>query len=617
MKFVKVLLIIGFTMVMFPMSVFGDSLMGHWRFSEGGGDTAYDASGNGNHGAIFGAVPTEDRFGNPNSAYSFDGINDHILIARDLTLEPSDSITIEAWIYPTDVERSEPQNFIDKYEYKGYFLRLWERKVGFGLNTGEPTGFTCVQCTTNLNNNEWYHIVGTYDGIVMKIFVNSTEEDTLFISGSIGHCDIPLGIGAALYYNSGSYNYFFEGIIDEVKILDDAVPPPPPLICNLPSMDNIIEGQEQCYNHEPCYSNFGFDALCGLDDGWYQIDSHSGNWSQLFTDVPGKSWFGNGWCLPESSFSPLYDGSHIIFFKASDDSGNVEGESGEWSWQFYKDTTPPNPPDGVISPSHDLGIWSNDNTVDVTWIDATDLPEGCGVDGYYTVWDTMEFTIPDSSDSADYIPVGVGVTMSPPLSDGRNHYFHMKTKDEAGNWIDSTVHIGPFCIDVTPPVFTIDCEDTVQSVEDPCFHFFGEENLTPQRELLYSYWRISKDPFYSDTLLIDSICWEDLAEGGPYTLWVECFDLAGNVQFEECEFYYFPPPCDTSNKGDVTYDCKINVLDILMVANIILEIIIPDEGEVWRADCNGPHQTCDGDGKVNVLDAVKIANIILLLDQCP
>lgn len=70
-------------------------------------------------------------------------------------------------------------------------------------------------------------------------------------------------------------------------------------------------------------------------------------------------------------------------------------------------------------------------------------------------------------------------------------------------------------------------------------------------------------------------------------------------------------------KGDPNADCAINVLDVLMVANIILEIVEPTEDQIWRADCNGLPGNCDGDGKINVLDAVKIANIILLLDACP
>jgi len=70
-------------------------------------------------------------------------------------------------------------------------------------------------------------------------------------------------------------------------------------------------------------------------------------------------------------------------------------------------------------------------------------------------------------------------------------------------------------------------------------------------------------------------------------------------------------------KGDPTGDCSINVLDVLMVANIILENITPTDDQIWRANCNGALGNCDGDLTVNVLDAVKIVNIILGLDECP
>jgi len=45
---------------------------------------ANDESGNGNHGTVYGASLVKDRFGNADSAYSFDGVNDYIDIGRPL-----------------------------------------------------------------------------------------------------------------------------------------------------------------------------------------------------------------------------------------------------------------------------------------------------------------------------------------------------------------------------------------------------------------------------------------------------------------------------------------------------------------------------------------------------
>jgi photosystem II stability/assembly factor-like uncharacterized protein len=74
------------------VSAYEPGLVGYWSFNEGAGDTAYDYSGNGNHGAIHGATwvpstaPTSLSFffANPNIAYlnhplftSFRGTNTH------------------------------------------------------------------------------------------------------------------------------------------------------------------------------------------------------------------------------------------------------------------------------------------------------------------------------------------------------------------------------------------------------------------------------------------------------------------------------------------------------------------------------------------------------------
>jgi len=95
-----------------------------------------------------------------------------------------------------------------------------------------------------------------------------------------------------------------------------------------PTMESILESQGQSYNTAPSFANFGFDDDMALDDGWYQMDSSSGNWTVLFTDDEDTSWDSDNWTVP--GFDGLAEGSHTIYFKASDDSGNVEGEDGEW-----------------------------------------------------------------------------------------------------------------------------------------------------------------------------------------------------------------------------------------------------------------------------------------------
>jgi len=107
---------------------------------------------------------------------------------------------------------------------------------------------------------------------------------------------------------------------------------------SMPTMEPIAEAEGQYYNSAPTFSNFGFDDNEALDDGWYQIDSYT-TWTALFTDVYIPSWDSDGWIIP--GFDSLGEGSHTIYFRARDNVGNEVGTSGEWSWQFYKDTIAP------------------------------------------------------------------------------------------------------------------------------------------------------------------------------------------------------------------------------------------------------------------------------------
>jgi hypothetical protein len=379
-----------------------------------------------------------------------------------------------------------------------------------------------------------------------------------------------------------------------------------------PTMENINEKQNVCYNLAPCFSNFGFDDDIGLNDGWYKLDD--GSWINLFPDCAGKSWNNNGWCIPDSLFHLLSDGAHTIYFMASDDEGNLGGETGEWNWSFYCDTTPPDDPTDVVSTSHTPGVWSTANTINVQWTDAVDVPEECGVEGYSVLWDSSETTIPDAIVT---VPMGVQSTMSPQLPDGDSHYFHIRTRDRVGNW-QNTVHLGPFFIDSTPPSVTVACQDTIRSTSDLCFTILGQDNFTPSEDVLISYFRVAVDRSFTDFEILDSLCYEYLWEGGPYTLWVRARDGAGNVgPVAECIFFFFPE-CGEALKGDIQYDCTLNILDAIRAVNIILDIPPdPSSHELWALDCNGPSGNCDGDGIHNIIDVIKIVNMVLGSDECP
>ena len=90
----SLLFLSGFSFGQVPSYVPTNGLVGWWGFN----GNANDESGNGNNGTVNGATLTTDRFGNPNSAYDFDGVDDFINIGDVTTIENIGSMTWSAWV---------------------------------------------------------------------------------------------------------------------------------------------------------------------------------------------------------------------------------------------------------------------------------------------------------------------------------------------------------------------------------------------------------------------------------------------------------------------------------------------------------------------------------------
>lgn len=91
---------------------------------------ANDVSGNGFHGVVRnGAFPTTDRFGNPNSAFYFDGIDDYIEINDNGGLSPA-AVTVVALI---NTEVASPQAIVGKIAYSTGFAGTYLLGINYDV----------------------------------------------------------------------------------------------------------------------------------------------------------------------------------------------------------------------------------------------------------------------------------------------------------------------------------------------------------------------------------------------------------------------------------------------------------------------------------------------------
>ncbi|MGB7053998.1 MAG: HYR domain-containing protein [bacterium] len=212
-----------------------------------------------------------------------------------------------------------------------------------------------------------------------------------------------------------------------------------------PTMQTIAEAEGGYYNTAPVFSIFGFVDDCDLDDGFYQIDSYVGSWVSLFADVSGTTWNNNGWTLP--GFGALAEGTHTVYFMADDDVNNVNGDGGELSWQFYKDTEPPDAPtDFSVEPGHNKATlnWTNATSdFDHTVIMRSDwYSGGHGYPEYGDPGFPAEGSYPSDTVNFDRVYSGTGTSHvdTDDLSNLTRDVYHYAifTVDAAGNYSTAT-----------------------------------------------------------------------------------------------------------------------------------------------------------------------------------
>ena len=201
-------------------------LMAYYPFS----GNANDASGNGNNATITNATLTTDRYGNANSAYSFNGFSNYIMIPNNLTLNSQSQLSICALVKPmgyyagvchgNSVVMKGDEDFLTG----NYFLRFDD-----ALYTNDNNCYTSQvdtlhqlfygrgtsQSSDYIQTGTWYCVIYIYDGASEKLYVDGVMVDSTYAPGYTFTNAFDLYFG---HMNNSTYPYWFNGVLDEVRI---------------------------------------------------------------------------------------------------------------------------------------------------------------------------------------------------------------------------------------------------------------------------------------------------------------------------------------------------------------------------------------------------------------
>ncbi|MCA9047892.1 MAG: cadherin domain-containing protein, partial [Planctomycetaceae bacterium] len=202
-------------------------LVALWSFDEGTGSIAGE-SVHGLNGAINGNANWVQ--GIDDGALYLDG-NDTVDVPHSSILNVSNNLTLEAWVrfdsvdnnyeaIVTKTSNSSGNNW-ESYAFMrnrtGDLSESWMGRLSFNLET--TAGRYAVRSTFVPVANQWYYLVGTYDGTVQKLYVNGQLDSEIVHSGTVISSTQPLWIGHHPYPFDA---YYLQGGVDEITVYNRA-----------------------------------------------------------------------------------------------------------------------------------------------------------------------------------------------------------------------------------------------------------------------------------------------------------------------------------------------------------------------------------------------------------
>ncbi|MFA6400141.1 MAG: FISUMP domain-containing protein [Salinivirgaceae bacterium] len=217
---------IGLLLFVVTVPVYAQGLVAYYPFTA---SNAADSSGNANNGINIGATPTTDRFGNANSAFSFDGTSNYIEMNNASYLNNNSNITLVAWFKINSITSLPDASYIiskginDNYQYNLCVFTDSFAHVTAWQSSG--AGYLVPSTNKKVVDNNWHQVVGV---------INNNDKAEICLDGILSGTDASL-LGTWLLSGTGNLligklpdnieinRGFFNGSLDDIRIYNRAI----------------------------------------------------------------------------------------------------------------------------------------------------------------------------------------------------------------------------------------------------------------------------------------------------------------------------------------------------------------------------------------------------------
>jgi hypothetical protein len=201
------------------------SLVANWKFDDGTGTLATDASENGNNGELIGGA-SWTREGKINGAISFDGEDNYVKVGNSATLEQignnGSDFSVAFWIYLREGHTGQWRSIMHKGNTNtertfALWMRTRENRIHYRISTNANWN-EGGDSVNQIELKRWTHICYIKKGgNTLKLYINGVLDSEVALRGTSTANQGPLYMGKDPWYLG------FNGSLDDIRIYGHAL----------------------------------------------------------------------------------------------------------------------------------------------------------------------------------------------------------------------------------------------------------------------------------------------------------------------------------------------------------------------------------------------------------